>query len=152
MEVMSIAAEAAPAAAASPRPSRQLLPELGHVHVHGAGAGGGIRVPELVHELLTREGLLRIGQQLVEDVELPHGQGHCLAVERRLPLVQIHDEPPHLQPMARGDLRAAQQSPDPEQQLVEVDGLGHVVVDSDPAAPLHGEHIVLRRHEISLLS
>ena len=49
--------------------------------------------------------------------------------------------------MTCGDLRPAKQCSDTQKQLVQIDGLSHIVIDADAIALLHGENVVLRRHE-----
>ena len=125
----------------------QLAPQLCHIYIYRAGTGGGIRVPELVHELRAGEGFLRIGEQFIKEAEFPMGQSQLLAAQVSGVFIGVHHEAADLQPARGGDPRPTQQRADAQQQFVRINGLYHVIVDARLKTPLLGANVIPRRHK-----
>ena len=104
-----------------------LAAERRHVHVHHVGTGIEVDVPHEPQELSPRQGLPLVAQEHREEPDLP-------GRERDLPSVQGRPVGGQVEHEWSGAQDAAvlasppQARPDPSDQLVDREGLGHVVV------------------------
>ena len=126
---------------------RELVPQLGDVHIHGAQRGLGVHVPELLHKLGAGEDTLGVREELEQGVELPGRQRDLLTVTYRRLIVGVHHKAAHSQLVFAGDIGPPQQRPDPQHQLVQVNGFDHVIVDPCLIALLLGAVVVSGGHK-----
>ena len=126
---------------------RELVPQLGDVHIHGAQRGLGVHIPELLHKLGAGEDTLGVREELEQGVELPGRQRDLLTVTYRRLIVGVHHKAAHSQLVFAGDIGPPQQRPDPQHQLVQVNGFDHVIVDPCLIALLLGAVVVSGGHK-----
>ena len=91
--------------------------------------------------------MVGIGEQLVQDVELPGGHGDLHPVQSGGQAVRVQHQAAHRQPPAGLNIGPPQQRPHPHEQLTEVDGLYHVVINAQIKPLLLGRQVIPRGHK-----
>ena len=70
------------------------LPKSSDMYTDGSRCGIGFRTPDIVHELVSGENLVRVGQELIKQIEFflrknrfvtMDGYGQCIIVKNSIP-------------------------------------------------------------------
>src|SRR5690606_6525268 len=103
-------------------------PEADDEVVDRAAAGEGVVAPDAVHDLVAAHDLAGPLGEHAQDAELALGELYLAAVRQaRRPGPEVDDVAAEREALGRRGLRALQQRPHPQQELVEVERLREVV-------------------------
>ena len=125
----------------------ELCTQLCHINVYRSGTRLRIHIPKLIHQLSARKGLFGIRQELVEKIEFSCCERDLFSVERGTSFVRIHYKAADLQAATRRDFGATEKRTDTQEKLIKVDGLGHIIVNTNSVASLLGCKVVTRGHK-----
>ena len=127
----------------------ELLPQRRHVHIEHLSRAVPVLVPGALEHLLAADHPARVAGQALQDGELLGSHGDLVPVHADLVRAQVHGERAVLQDLGVAGrlLAAAENGPDPGQQLLQPERLDQVVL----GALVEGQHAVgflaPRRHD-----
>ena len=126
---------------------RQLPAQVPHVHVHHVALRVEVHVPYLLQQRGPAHDLLRVQQEVLEELELLRGEVEALIVDAGGMAEAVEGDRPVAEHLEALGAAAPLQRPDPGEQLVEVERLREVVVGAGVEAAHHvldgvarGEH------------
>ena len=102
--------------------------------IHRVGIAGRIITPDLIHQLIPGEYLSWIGCQLIKQHEFLLGKCLALSISCYRERIHVHDCTADGQTPVIDDLASAQQRTNPQNHLVHIDGLYHVIIGAGQKA------------------
>src|ERR671916_1357134 len=120
----------------------QLVAQVADVDVDYVGAGVERVIPDGGEDLLPTHDLPRVAHEVLEQGELAAREVHLLLPAPDPVREEVDLEIPHLYPRSLRLVGAAHEGPHPRHQLLEVEGLGQVVIGSAVQSPDLVAHLV----------
>src|SRR6266566_2775323 len=120
----------------------ELLPQIAHVRLHDVRLAPEVVVPDVIEDLRLLEHARSVLHQIPQQPELGDGEldGRARPPDLMRLVVQLEVGEDEF-PVGGLGTRSPQERPDPGDQLLEAEGLRHVVVAAEREAP----HLVLHR-------
>src|SRR5699024_10827354 len=106
----------------------QLFAQIADVDVHHVGGTLIIIVPDVAADLVPGQNHSLVADEVFQNVELPGGQGDGLAAPLHRPGGTVHHQVRRREYITDVAAAAAQQYPQPGQQLVKGKGLDQIIV------------------------